>query len=183
MAILRAINEATVVFDKFHQKIVIDEKDMESTIQKWSCLREKLNFLFLSSPADSSKDHQNRVDYIYESCRLAATIYWSSVHNLIPFSAAVHNEHVLALKAALHKTDIISWLIAAPEAFIWICLTGAAASQQNLERAWFVARMGPIVIALGTEELAAVKEGFSHFQWVAQVCTSKEEQRCLLGTM
>jgi hypothetical protein len=89
-------------------------------------------------------------DYIFESCRIAGLIYLRTIVFSLPFSDTFHQNNVLYLRASVEKTDVHSSWGAVPEALIWVCLVGAAASKLPTQKAWFIACLGPVFNALGT---------------------------------
>jgi hypothetical protein len=135
--------------------------------------------LLLSPFAHKVADCSYPKDYMYESCRLAAVISWNSMYETIPLSATENQQHVSELKAALSNIDSAYWLRVAPEAYIWVCLTGAgaAAASDLFQRAWFIATGVPAITALGPEEQNAFKEGFTHFCWLSKFLREKNNCR------
>ncbi|KAH8797754.1 hypothetical protein F5884DRAFT_814727 [Xylogone sp. PMI_703] len=59
------------------------------------------------------------------------------------------------------------------EIYIWLCLTGAAAARE--EKAWFLAKAGPIIMSLRRDEIHMFKLGALRFcrlcQLLEELCT------------
>lgn len=148
MDLLRDINKVNIQFEML-QLWKIESRDADSISHDLVHLGRPPVSL---SPAHEVADNSRHRDYIYESCRLAATISWHSMCNTVPFAAAENQQHVWELKAALSNVDDVYWIRVAPEAFIWVCLTGAVAASDIFQRAWFIAKGGTAAMALGPEE-------------------------------
>jgi hypothetical protein len=159
--ILQDIMEATLISEA-SQKAGINKHRIQFDL-KWSRLERRFDALDL---LDDSIQHHGQERYIYDSCRLAALIHWSSLNSEIPFSSLGHQRYVTGLKYALGKMNTQLWLTTEPEIFVWVCLTGVLAAQNKLERARFLAQAGPALMSLGVERVGG---GIAHFKWLTQL--------------
>lgn len=125
----------------------------------------KQGLIALCHPEKPSED-LSHTDYVIESCRLAAKIYWRSLFNRIPFSAAENQPDVHSLQAVLSQTSETYWLQNAPGIHLWGTLIGAFAATTMPRRTWFISRAGPITMALGPEEEDTFKKDFAHIRWI-----------------
>ncbi|KAL3451446.1 hypothetical protein BJX65DRAFT_304030 [Aspergillus insuetus] len=74
------------------------------------------------------------------------------------------------LKATLSKIDFGSWLQHAPEAYVWICFTAAAASVFD-ESDWtsFILTPMPVLTALDSDELPVLKDSWAYLSWLRDI--------------
>jgi hypothetical protein len=149
---------------------VLEHTDIQSLVDKRSEIQE---YLVSLPSANDLEDHAHRGDDIYEACRLAACIYWGCIYATTPFSADTNSVHMVALKAALGKTDDELWWNAAPEALVWACLVGGAAARHRPERGWFIARLGPTMVTLGENKPAEMQKSLLTFGWLAGMCEAR----------
>ncbi|KAL3484126.1 hypothetical protein BJX62DRAFT_219122 [Aspergillus germanicus] len=82
-------------------------------------------------------------------------------------SETVHSTPLNALRAQLQKIDHISWQKHAPELYIWICLTAAAACDTPPARIPFIAAVTPIVSASDSADLVLTRDSWRYFEWLA----------------
>jgi hypothetical protein len=54
-----------------------------------------------------------------------------------------------------------------PSVYLWICLTGAATSEESKMRGWFYFRQGSLVRALKDGDPSFVQDAWSHFYFKA----------------
>ncbi|KAL3462365.1 hypothetical protein BJX64DRAFT_141618 [Aspergillus heterothallicus] len=73
------------------------------------------------------------------------------------------------LRTLLRKVGFTSWLQNAPEAYLWICITAAASTDNVTLRAGFVMMSMPILLALETTELAISRRAYAYFGWLEGV--------------
>jgi hypothetical protein len=168
--LLYNIHNVCLQFEMLHLgKIRSSDADPMS----FDCLH--IGKLLLSPFADDMADNSYPKDYMYESCRLAAVISWNLMYGTIPLSATENQQHVSELKAALSNIDSAYWIRVAPEAYIWVCLTGASATAASdfFQRAWFITMGVPAIGTLGPEDQNAFKEGFAHFCWLSKILREK----------
>jgi hypothetical protein len=126
----------------------------------------------------TSKTAQN----INQCVHLACSIFWTLVpHGLQPgeqevsepspslsfTSDTVHSTPLAALHGVLQKIDHISWQKHAPELYIWICLTAAAACDTPSARIPFIAAVTPIVSASDSPDLVLTRDSWRYFEWLA----------------
>jgi hypothetical protein len=167
--LLYAMRDVTMRLYNFHHDM-LEHTDIQSLMDKRSEIQEYL----LSLPsANDPEDRAHRGDDIYEICRLAARIYWGCIYTTTPFSADTNSIHMVALKAALEKTNDELWWNAAPEVLIWVCLVGGAVARHRPERRWFVARFGPTMVTLGDQRPAELRRSLLTFGWLAGMCEAR----------
>lgn len=111
---------------------------------------------------------------IGDPCLFHATLYAASAHLDVFFGVldsnigdhqciALRSTLVADLKASLAgKADVI-WLKAAPSAFSWVCLTGAAASEDSSSRGWFYLRQGSMARAFNVDDSSLIQDSWSYF--------------------
>jgi hypothetical protein len=90
-------------------------------------------------------------------------------------SSRLHKE-ISCLKATLPKIDSISWLQHAPEVYVWVCFTAAAAAYcKDKERIgecdnddWtsFILTPMPVITAIDSAELRLLREGWAYLRWM-----------------
>lgn len=144
----------------------VDNVIATSFIQKFIHLHDEFSSLCSDNTVNYSSDSSTEF-YIYECCRQVALLHWQlvndkgilSTEDTIPANAR-------DLKVAMGKMDIPTWSKVAPRAFIWAGVTGAAASKGYAERAWFAARLGPVVMAQGKNGIPTLKQGMALYQWL-----------------
>jgi hypothetical protein len=167
--LLHVTRDVTTKLYNFHHGI-LEHTDIQSLMDK----RSEIQKYLVSLPsANDPKDRAHRGDGIYETCRLAARIYWGCIYTTTPFSADTNNIHMVALKVALEKTDDELWWNATPEALVWVCLVGGAAARHRPERRWFVARLGPMMVTLGDKRPAELQKSLLTFGWLARMCEAR----------
>ncbi|KAG5209865.1 Zn(2)-C6 fungal-type domain-containing protein [Trichophyton interdigitale] len=137
-----------------------------SFIQKFIHLHDEFLSLCRDNTVYTSSDSSAEF-YINECCRQAALLHWRLVNDKCIISI---EDPIPAdgkdLKVAMGKMDIPTWSKVAPRAFIWAGVTGAAASKDYAERAWFAARLGPVVMAQGKNGIPTLKQGMALYQWL-----------------
>jgi hypothetical protein len=168
MAIIQDIYNATGQVNKIYGE---DRDKRSADLSLHSCRYQQQKSLSLSVPNDTLRNASHEENLIHESCQLAAMIFWNIMDNFLPspLPSAVLQHCLQDLKAALSKIDAVSWLRAAPEALIWICLTGAAGTQSSNQRGWFMARQGAVTMAIETKDVSVVKDGWRYFRWLRAV--------------
>jgi hypothetical protein len=108
---------------------------------------------------------------------ITSTIPISSATKLQP----LHDE-ISLLKATLPKIEFISWLQHAPEAYVWVCFTAAAASaasaalhcrdeegtggDENDDWTSFILTPMPVITATDSAELRLLREGWAYLRWL-----------------
>ncbi|OKP07455.1 hypothetical protein PENSUB_6044 [Penicillium subrubescens] len=83
------------------------------------------------------------------------------------------------LKATLPKIEFIPWLQHAPEAYVWVCFTAAAASaapyyrgeegngqDENDDWTSFIITPMPVITAMDSAELRLLREGWAYLRWL-----------------
>jgi hypothetical protein len=169
--LLHVMRDVTMGLYYFHHGI-LEHTDIQSLMDTRSEIQEYL----LSLPsANDPEDHTYRGDDVYETCRLAARIYWGCIYTTTPFSADTNSSHMEALKVALEKTNDQLWWNAAPEALVWVCLVGGTAARHRPERKWFVARFGPMMVTLGDKRPAELQRSLMTFGWLAGMCEARQK--------
>ncbi|CEL11141.1 hypothetical protein ASPCAL14246 [Aspergillus calidoustus] len=113
---------------------------------------------------------------------LVCSIFWTLVlHGLQPAepevsepspsssftSDTVRRSPLRALHGVISKIDHISWQKHAPELYIWICLTAAAACDTPSARIPFIAAVTPIVSASDSADLLLTRDSWRYFEWLA----------------
>ncbi|KAL3442722.1 hypothetical protein BJX65DRAFT_286187 [Aspergillus insuetus] len=133
-----------------------------------------------STNLTASKTAQN----INQCVHLACSIFWTLVRHgsqpgeqggfetssLSPSSFTsdtVRSTPLGALHGILQKLDHISWQKHAPELYIWICLTAAAACDTPSARIPFIAAVTPIVSASDSADLVLTRDSWRYFEWLA----------------
>ncbi|KAL4885634.1 hypothetical protein BJY04DRAFT_136696 [Aspergillus karnatakaensis] len=71
-----------------------------------------------------------------------------------------------SLHIVLQKIDILSWQHLAPEIYVWVSLTAAAACRTSEERIPFITALTPLLSAEDSAELELSGMGWVYFQWV-----------------
>jgi hypothetical protein len=111
---------------------------------------------------------------INECCHLATRIFWSILQNaLCPDSTSVASNRttisrtaIRMLRPILRKLDMVSWKKHAPEAYLWICFTAAAACDKPASRVPFVTVATPVLSASDTTELSLARECWWYYKWL-----------------
>jgi hypothetical protein len=131
-----------------------------------------------STNLTTSKTAQN----INQCVHLVCSIFWTLVpHGLQPgdrevselspsssfTSDTVRSTHLCALYGVIQKLDHISWQKHAPELYIWICLTAAAACGTPSARIPFIAAVTPIMSASDSADLVLIRDSWRYFEWLA----------------
>ncbi|CEO58448.1 hypothetical protein PMG11_03172 [Penicillium brasilianum] len=94
------------------------------------------------------------------------------------------HDDISLLKATLPKIDFISWLQHAPEAYIWVCFTAAAATvaaadcrdeersgeSENDDWTSFILTPMPVITAMDSAELRLMREGWAYLRWLRWKC-------------
>ncbi|OAL69458.1 hypothetical protein A7D00_6577 [Trichophyton violaceum] len=163
--ILGLVQQSILLIDNLPSASV-DNVIATSFIQKFIHLHDEFSSLCSDNTVNYSSDSSTEF-YIYECCRQVALLHWQlvndkgilSTEDTIPANAR-------DLKVAMGKMDIPIWSKVAPRAFIWAGVTGAAASKGYAERAWFAARLGPVVMAQGKNGIPTLKQGMALYQWL-----------------
>lgn len=103
-------------------------------------------------------------DPIYHCCSLAVQIFWDIINGRTHFLDSL----TATLTASLALTDDETWLRHYPEAFSWVCLTGAAAVVQEVRpRLWFYFKQASSVRLLHLQnETSFLDDLWSHFYWL-----------------
>jgi hypothetical protein len=120
-----------------------------------------------SETALPNDDHE---EILYRPAQLAATLFFHLLDDTIrdQHSTVLRRKLTDDLKLALTgKADTI-WHMAAPMAYLWICLTGAAASDNSRERGWFIFRQRSMARALKVDDSSLIQETSSYFYWLRQ---------------
>ncbi|KAL4882398.1 hypothetical protein BJY04DRAFT_40622 [Aspergillus karnatakaensis] len=121
-------------------------------------------------------------------CRLAINIFWSILRSTVldrrqkspsPSTSAGSTTSYSALaplletlRTTLRALDLVTWKKHAPEAYLWICLTAAAACDAPASRVPFVAVVPPLLTASDTTELSLARECWRYYKWLAGLATS-----------
>jgi hypothetical protein len=105
---------------------------------------------------------------------ITSTIPISSATKLQP----LHDE-ISLLKATLRKIEFVPWLQHAPEAYVWVCFTAAAASaapyyrdeggageDENDDWTSFILTPMPVITATDSAELRLMREGWVYLRWL-----------------
>ena len=110
-------------------------------------------------------------DPVSRSCRLAALIYWRALSRLSQLTSLTSMSYAKSLKIALSETNLLKSWSSIPETLLWVCLVGAAAAGPHL-RGWFVARLGPVMMALGIKDFSSCQASMLHFGWLVRMSKS-----------
>jgi hypothetical protein len=147
-------------------------------LEKWRFLRQK--YLETYAVETSINFPVNCEDTLYKCVHLAVILFFSLVDGNIndQSSTATRSRLINDLRLALTGTEDIVWLKAAPEAYSWVCLTGAAASEDSRMRGWFYFRQGSMARALNVDDASLVQDAWSYFYWLRQIA-----RRLLLCTI
>ena len=113
-------------------------------------------------------------DKLHKCAELAAMLFISIVDYNINLEWPIAPRQMLLedLQTALAGTDDIMWLNSAPTAYSWICLTGAAASDDCKMRGWFYFRQGSMSRALIVDNASLLQDVWSYLSWLRQVARS-----------
>ncbi|KAL5338048.1 hypothetical protein BJX70DRAFT_367928 [Aspergillus crustosus] len=114
---------------------------------------------------------------INQGCHLAVEIFWTIFSKALypnvtkPRTPSENKEcdtppTLTALRAVLQKVDLQSWQQLAPEVYIWICLTAAAACDAVSDRVPFITMPTPVLSASDSSELGLTREGLWYFRWL-----------------
>ncbi|KAL4985779.1 hypothetical protein BDW68DRAFT_164482 [Aspergillus falconensis] len=111
---------------------------------------------------------------INECCHLAIRIFWSILQEaLCPNSTSVASGRttishtaIKMLRPILCKLDMVSWKKHAPEAYLWICFTAAAACDKPASRVPYVTVATPVLSASDTTELSLARECWWYYKWL-----------------
>jgi hypothetical protein len=127
-----------------------------------------------TSPEPEPTSSTKTAEIINQSCDLATRIFWfilqrnvyldststAQVDTTIPRTA------IKMLRNMLQKLDMVSWKIHAPEVYLWICFTAAAACDKPAGRVPFVTAVTPILSASDTMELSLARECWRYYTWL-----------------
>ncbi|WEW57096.1 hypothetical protein PRK78_002556 [Emydomyces testavorans] len=147
------------------------DKLMES---KWQFVQQ--SFLGVPPNLDDEGSLSGLDDTVVDCCKLATLITWNAINDTTPFSRIAIDTCLRDLKSAIERTDQKFWIKHAPEAFIWICLTGAAASRDQYDRGWFTVRFGPSIM-VASHAVSLMRKAWLYFRWLDQRC----KERCREG--
>jgi hypothetical protein len=128
-----------------------------------------------TSPEPEAMPTTKTAEIINQSCKLATMIFWFILQRNVypdhststtPVDPAIPRTAIKMLRNMLQKLDMVSWKIHAPEAYLWICFTAAAACDKPASRVPFVTAVTPILSASDTMELSLARECWRYYTWL-----------------
>ncbi|KAJ0413616.1 hypothetical protein BJY00DRAFT_57561 [Aspergillus carlsbadensis] len=128
-----------------------------------------------TSPLTGWTSTTKTADIINECCKLAIDIFWFLLRATLqpdsqspstPLDPTIPRTAIKMLRDMLQKLDMISWKKHAPEAYLWICFTAAAACDKPASRVPFVTAVTPILSASDTMELSLARECWRYYTWL-----------------
>jgi hypothetical protein len=139
------------------------------------------DFGALSTNPTASKTAQNMNQCVHLACSILWTLVLHGSHpgeqevsgsSPTPSSSSFTSDTVRTtplgeLHDVIQKVDHISWQKHAPELYIWICLTAAAACDTPSARIPFIAALTPIVSASDSADLVLTRDSWRYFEWLA----------------
>ncbi|KAM5474107.1 hypothetical protein MferCBS49748_000524 [Microsporum ferrugineum] len=164
--ILGLVQQSMLLIDSFPGGPMEAELGVSSFFQKFIYLQDEFTSLHgdntISLYSDSSTETR-----INECCHQTALLHWNLVNDkfVFPVASSLPADNQ-GLKIAMEKMDIQTWSKVAPNVFIWAGVTGVAASHDYAERAWFAARLGPVVMAQGASGVPKLTQGMALYRWL-----------------
>ncbi|KAL2850521.1 hypothetical protein BJX68DRAFT_237045 [Aspergillus pseudodeflectus] len=126
------------------------------------------------SPGPEPRIPVKTAEIISECCKLATRIFWfilqSSIHpngTSTALDSTIPRTAIKILRDMLQRLDMVSWKKNAPEAYLWICFTVAAACDKPAGRVPFVTAVTPILSASDTMELNLARECWRYYRWLS----------------
>jgi hypothetical protein len=126
-----------------------------------------------TSPEPDSTFPTKTGEIICRCCNLATRIFWLILQNSLhldpistPVDPTIPRTAIKMLRNMLRKLDMVSWKIHAPEAYLWICFTAAAACDKPAGRVPVVTAVTPILSASDTMELSLARECWRYYTWL-----------------
>lgn len=148
-----------------HEKILEFEAAMNNgitPIRKQSAranvLKDSSNISSIFSYLHTNEDCKSN---LHTACAYASSIHLKSLGRFIPFSSMENQSLVQQLRLSLELPDAISWHQRYPDIYLWLCITGVVATQE--EKPWFLAKAGTVIMSLKGNELQVFKSTISRF--------------------
>ncbi|EFR00769.1 hypothetical protein MGYG_03772 [Nannizzia gypsea CBS 118893] len=165
-SILGLVQQSMLLIDSLPSASVEDVIDA-SFFQKLIHLQDEFSSLCRDITVDVPSHSSSTEFYINECCRQTALLHWNLVNDkgIFPTEDTIPID-ARELKVAMEKMDTPAWSKVAPRVFIWAGVTGAAASKDYAERAWFAARLGPVVMAQGRSGVPTLRQGMALYRWL-----------------
>lgn len=121
---------------------------------------------------------------INDCCHLAIRIFWSILQSaLFPEITSVASDRTTTSRTAiemlrpiLRQLDMVSWRKYAPEAYLWICFTAAAACDKPASRVPFVTVATPVLSASDTTELSLTRECWWYYKWLSDFLCLRDRE-------
>ncbi|KAK2871951.1 hypothetical protein FQN49_002678 [Arthroderma sp. PD_2] len=165
--ILGLVQHSMLSIDKLTSNPAKEQGEASLCFQRFKYLQEEFSLLCKGDTLELDADSPSTKTYVNECCRQAALLHWNLTNNKIFIPVADKPTiDVRGLKMTMEKMDITTWSRVAPRIFIWAGVTGVAASQDYGERAWFAARMGPVVMAQGHGGVPILIQGMRLYRWL-----------------
>lgn len=151
-----------------------DDQWAQLIFDKWRNLQQQYMQTLDAEISNDAPIHSTEV--LYKPAQLATMLFFSlldgSVNDQWP-NRATRNKLAGDLKLALMGAGDVTWLQAAPSAFLWICLTGAAVSEDSQTRGWFYFRQGSMARALNVDDASLIQDAWSYFYWLRQIARQR----------
>lgn len=164
--VFRDICEISLYLDKTKHSLS-DDKRAQLILNKWRGHQENYMQTVETTP---SKDFMPDEETLYKSAQLAAMLFFNLLDdNTTNQKTVIRNKLISDLKLALTGTGDVIWLKTAPMAFSWVCLTGAAVSEDSGMRGWFYFRQGSMARALNVDDASFIQDAWSYFRWLNQI--------------
>lgn len=162
--ILGLVQQLMLLVDSFPSASVEDVIG-SSFYQKFIHIQDEFSSLCRNSTVNIPLDSSSTEFYINECCRQAALLHWNLVNDKGIFpSGDTTLTAVGDFKVAMEKMDIPAWSKVASRVFIWAGVTGTAVSKNYTERAWFAARLGPVVMDHRENGVSALMQGMTLYR-------------------
>ncbi|KAL3484035.1 hypothetical protein BJX62DRAFT_219314 [Aspergillus germanicus] len=138
-----------------------------------------------TSPEPELTSPTKTAEIINQSCKLASRIFWFILQRNVypdcststtPVDPTIPRTAIKMLRNMLQKLDMVSWKVHAPEAYLWICFTAAAACDRPASRVPFVTAVTPILSASDTMELCLARECWRYYTWMNGFTCARGEE-------
>ncbi|KAB8228855.1 uncharacterized protein BDW43DRAFT_315497 [Aspergillus alliaceus] len=123
-----------------------------------------------------------------QCCHLAINIFWSIFGTALypngtsgPADPASTRTSIQALRATFRKVDMVTWKKHAPETYLWICFTAAAACDEAAGRVPFVAVATPVLSTSDTTELRLSRECWRYYKWLSELLSLQVGEQNMHG--
>jgi hypothetical protein len=166
--VFRDIYDVSFYLNKVHHE-PSDVRKAQLIFDKWRYRRQMYMQTLKMEPVENLS-----VDYdeaLSKPAQLAAMLFFGVLDSNIGDHRCIALRRTLVadLKASLAGKADVMWLKAAPSAFSWVCLTGAAASEDSSNRGWFYFRQGSMARAFNVDDSSLIQDSWSYFHWLRDI--------------